>query len=55
MTTTRPNMPLSTPPCWASLPPTRRRRLLALLGAMVLEALRAGPHSVEVGNERRRR
>ncbi len=56
MKTTRPNMPLlPLPPCWASLPSTRRRRLLALLGAMVLEALRASPHAVEVDDERQRR
>ena len=55
MKTTRPILLLSLPSCWDSLSPSRRRRLLALLGAMVLEALRASPHPVEVDDERRHR
>jgi hypothetical protein len=55
MRTTRPNLLLSPLPGWDSLSPTRRRRLLALLGAMVIEALRASPHAAEVDDERRRR
>jgi len=55
MTTSLPNPPLSSPPSWDSLSPTRRTRLLALLGAMVLEALRAPPPAAEVKDERRQR
>jgi hypothetical protein len=55
MKTTRPIVRLPQPSCWDSLSPSRRRRLLALLGAMVLEALRASPHPVEVDDERRHR
>ena len=55
MRTSPPNLPLSPPPSWDSLSPTRRRRLLVLLGAMVLEALRAPPHAAEVKDERRQR
>jgi len=50
-----PNPPLSLPPCWASLPPSRRCRLLALLGAMVVAALHASVPAAEVTDERRRR
>jgi hypothetical protein len=55
MRTTRPNPPLSPPSCWNSLNPTCRTRLLALLGAMVLEALRAPPHAAEVKDDHRQR
>jgi hypothetical protein len=52
MRTKQPTPPLSPPPSWDSLNPSRRRRLLVLLGAMVLEALRAPPHAAEVNDER---
>jgi hypothetical protein len=55
MRTPRLNTPLAPPQYWASLPPSRRCRLLVLLGAMVLEALHASPHAAEVDDERRRR
>jgi len=55
MTTSRLTRPLPPPPCWASLSPSRRHKLLALLGAMVLEALRAPPRAAEVTDERRHR
>jgi hypothetical protein len=55
MRASRPNPPLSPPPSWDSLNPTRRSRLLALLGAMVLEALRPPPRAAEVKDERRQR
>ncbi|WP_044966468.1 hypothetical protein [Sorangium cellulosum] len=48
-----PSLLLPLPPCRDSLSPFRRRRLLALLGTMVLEALRASPRPVEVDDERR--
>ena len=51
MTTAQPNPPLSLPLSWDSLPPSRRRRLVALLRAMVLEALRASPHPPEVDDD----
>jgi len=55
MTTSRPKPPLSPPPSWDSLSPNRRSRLVALLGAMVVQALRAPPHAAEVKDERRQR
>jgi hypothetical protein len=55
MRTIRPNPPLLLPQCWSSLSTFRRRKLLALLGAMVLAALRASPHAAEVDDERRHR
>jgi hypothetical protein len=53
MITTSPNPPLSPPLCWANLPLSIRRRLLDLLGTMVLEALRASPRPVEVDDDER--
>jgi hypothetical protein len=59
MRTTQSTPPLSPPPfpppSWDSLTPSRRRRLLVLVGAMVLEALRAPPHAAQVNDERRQR
>jgi hypothetical protein len=55
MTTPRLTRPLPPPPCWASLSPSRRRKLLALLSAMVLEALHPSPHAAQVNDERRHR
>jgi hypothetical protein len=55
MRTSRLNPPLPPPPSWDSLSPTRRSRLLAVLGAMVVQALRAPPHAAEVKDERRQR
>jgi hypothetical protein len=57
MTTSQPHplLPLPLPPCWDSLPPLRRRKLLALLGAMVRATLRASPHREEVNDEPRPR
>jgi len=45
MRTFQANPPLPPPLSWDSLSPTRQRRLLALLGAMVVEALRASTHA----------
>jgi hypothetical protein len=55
MRTSPPNPPLPPPPSWDSLSPTRRIRLLALLDAMVVQALRAPPHVAEVKDERQQR
>jgi hypothetical protein len=55
MRTAQPNPPLPSPPSWDSLSLIRRNRLLALLGAMMLEALHAPPHAAEVKDERRQR
>lgn len=55
MATSQPTPLLSPPPSWDSLSLTRRRRLLAVLVAMMLEALRAPPYATEVKDERRQR
>jgi hypothetical protein len=55
MNTSHLNPPPSPRLYWDSLPLSRRRKLLALLGAMVLAALRASPPLVEVDDERRHR